>query len=284
MHFSCKYLKYSLTLVFEVIEFEDFLCFVNFLNHWPTKALHVSHILHCIWLFALLCYFVFIFSSFFFFNCLLKKLKRKKTPNTSSKYSLLKSCEMLKVLTCSFVKWLTIKCQSCCSLTNFLLTIFFSSTYELPVINLLFALKFCFCKKLPHFNEHAAAAIQVWFAANSPLFCADACWDSGECLGFQMIPANQSTDCSQISACCPSAGKTLWMIEGKNKKKNPKTWQTTDSAVLQWRQPSKVSGRVPGPLVMITDWLTRDEKVGQDEPITVVDPPGHLCYFKSQTR
>lgn len=30
MHFSCKYLKYSLTLVFEVIEFEDFLCFVNF--------------------------------------------------------------------------------------------------------------------------------------------------------------------------------------------------------------------------------------------------------------
>lgn len=190
---------------------------------------------------------------------------------------------MLKVLTCSFVKWLTIKCQSCCSLTNFLLTIFFSSTYELPVINLLFALKFCFCKKLPHFNEHAAAAIQVWFAANSPLFCADACWDSGECLGFQMIPANQSTDCSQISACCPSAGKTLWMIEGKNKKKKPKTWQTTDSAVLQWRQPSKVSGRVPGPLVMITDWLTRDEKVGQDEPITVVDPPGHLCYFKSQT-
>lgn len=128
---------------------------------------------------------------------------------------------MLKVLTCSFVKWLTIKCQSCCSLTNFLLTIFFSSTYELPVINLLFALKFCFCKKLPHFNEHAAAAIQVWFAANSPLFCADACWDSGECLGFQMIPANQSTDCSQISACCPSAGKTLWMIEGKNKEKKP---------------------------------------------------------------
>lgn len=91
--------------------------------------------LFCLYLFKL-----------FFFNCLLKKLKRKKTPNTSSKYSLLKSCEMLKVLTCSFVKWLTIKCQSCCSLTNFLLTIFFSSTYELPVINLLFALKFCICK------------------------------------------------------------------------------------------------------------------------------------------
>lgn len=195
----------------------------KFLDHWPTKALHVSHILHCIWLFALLCYFVFIFSSFFFFQLFAKKIKKEKTPNTSSKYSLLKSCEMLKVLTCSFVKWLTIKCQSCCSLTNFLLIdFFFSSTYELPVINLLFALKFCFCKKLPHFNEHAAAAIQVWFAANSPLFCADACWDSGECLGFQMIPANQSTDCSQISACCPSAGKTLWMIEGKNKKKTPK--------------------------------------------------------------
>lgn len=126
MHFSCKYLKYSLTLVFEVIEFEDFLCFVNFwIIDQPKLCMLVTFytVFGCLHCYAILSLSFQAF--FFFFNCLLKKLKRKKTPNTSSKYSLLKSCEMLKVLTCSFVKWLTIKCQSCCSLTNFLLTIFF---------------------------------------------------------------------------------------------------------------------------------------------------------------
>lgn len=76
MHFSCKYLKYSLTLVFEVIEFEDFLCFVNFwIIDQPKLCMLVTFytILGC-----LHCYAIFL--SFFFFQLFAKK-KKEKFPN-----------------------------------------------------------------------------------------------------------------------------------------------------------------------------------------------------------
>lgn len=77
MHFSCKYLKYSLTLVFEVIEFEDFLCFVNFwIIDQPKLCMLVTFSLYLAVCIAMLfCLYLF---KLFLFNCLLKKNKKGK--------------------------------------------------------------------------------------------------------------------------------------------------------------------------------------------------------------